>query len=136
MKMFSPGKYFIGDLCYVMHDKWDRFCEATISDRNCLDGEFDIDGIKLASYGTKYGDGVYEDGDGYSYGVDAGLIGCIRVEDIAESELDNLKLGHVHEFKQAFRTGVTKDGTIWFGDIEIVTGDIDEEDNYEYEDQD
>ena len=135
--MFRPGKYYIGDLCYVMHDKWDQFCEATISGNTCLDGEFDIEGVKVASYGTMYGDGSYRDDDGNEYGVDAGIIGCIRVEDIAESELKNLDLGHVHEFKEAFRTGATRDGTIWFGDVSIATGDTKYDEYYdnEYEDE-
>lgn len=21
------GRYYIGDLCYVMHDEWDEFCD-------------------------------------------------------------------------------------------------------------
>jgi hypothetical protein len=128
--MFSPGKYYIGDLCYVMHDKWDAFCEATIDGNSCLDGEFVVDGVKVASYGTMYGDGQYYDEDGNAYGVDAGLIGCIRLEDIAESEMHNVELGHVHEFRESFRTGMSKDGRIWFGDISIATGDADDE---EYE---
>ena len=31
------GKYYIGDLCYVMSDKeWEEFCSLTIKDNKCL----------------------------------------------------------------------------------------------------
>ena len=35
------GRYYIGDLCYVMSDEeWDEFCSLTIKDNKCFDGEF------------------------------------------------------------------------------------------------
>jgi hypothetical protein len=120
------GKYWIGDLCYVMHDRWDEFCDKTIVDANCLSGEFQIDGVLVAHYHTAYGDGEYSDGDGNRYGVDAGLIGCIKVDDISPSELENIGLGHVHEFSTRFHTSSSKDGTITFGHVNIETGDSDD----------
>ena len=130
--MMKPGKYYVGDLCYVMHDRWDEFCDKTIDGHSCLSGEFKLDdGTVVASYNTMYGDGVYTDDEGREYGVDAGLIGCIRVEDIAESELKNLGDGNVIEFEDPFITGRTSAGTIFFGRVEIMTGDGDEdEDDY------
>ena len=77
------GKYYVGDLCYVLHDSWDEFCDITIDSPRVLDGEFSFkDGRRFATFGTKWGDGQYHDQDGHRYNVDAGLIGCVRVDDI------------------------------------------------------
>ena len=122
--MMPAGKYYIGDLCYVMHGEWDEFCDITISGSSCLDGEFSLkDGRLFASYGTMHGDGCY---DGLS--VDAGLIGCIRVEDIDLSDDSNdINLGMVVEFDRPFSTG-SRDGVIFFGDeININTNGCEEE---------
>jgi hypothetical protein len=131
--MMPAGKYYIGDLCYVMHGEWDEFCGITI-DGNCVrDGEFKLkDGRRFATYCTMYGDGEYPASDGSRLGVDAGLIGCIRVEDIDLTDPNNdVTLGTVVEFEHDFRTG-SRGGIIHFGHIEVNTGfsDIDE---YEYD---
>lgn len=119
--MMLAGKYYVGDLCYVLHDRWNDFCDTTISRDKCLDGEMSLpDGTRFASYGTRWGDGVYADNYDNEYGVDAGLIGCIRVDDICESELKNLKSGQVFDFTEPFSTGST-DGVIHFANIEIDT---------------
>ena len=77
--MMPAGKYYVGDLCYVMHPEWDEFCSITIKEHTCLDGEFNLkDGRRFATFGTKWGDGEYRDQFGNRYGVDAGLIGCIH----------------------------------------------------------
>ena len=57
------GKYYIGDLCYVMSDaEWEEFCSITIDGHNVIDGEFQLkDGRRFATYGTAFGDGVYSD---------------------------------------------------------------------------
>lgn len=130
--MMPAGKYYVGDLCYVMHDKWGEFCDQTIVGNDVLDGEVVVGGVKVATYCTMYGDGTYADQEGRKYGVDAGLIGCIKVEDIAPEELKNLGDGNVIEFDAPFYTG-SKDGVIYFGDVEINTGyEEDEEDEEEY----
>ena len=122
--MMPAGKFYIGDLCYVMHTEWDEFCEITISGPKVLDGEFALkDGRKFATYGTMYGDGNYAVlGTGARVGVDAGLIGCIRLEDIDTTNPQNdITLGYIVDFEDEFETGET-DGTIWFGDVQIETG--------------
>lgn len=126
----QAGKYYVGDLCYVMTDaEWDQFCKITINGHRCLDGEFEMpDGRKFASYGTRYGDGLYADQFGNRYGVDAGLIGCIRVEDIHPDKVDGIECGAVHEFLTDFVTGGGRGedrwhGTIQFGRVLIETGD-------------
>ena len=136
--MMPAGRYYIGDLCYVMDDdEWDEFCSITIKGNECLDGEFETrDGRKFATYGTRWGDGEYRDQQGNRYGVDAGLIGCIRVEDIRANKYPDIeRLGAIHEFATDFVTGGGRgsrnwSGTIQFGRVLIETGD-DEEMDYD-----
>jgi hypothetical protein len=127
--MMKAGKYYIGDLCYVMHPEWDEFCSLTINGHNVLDGEFNLkDGRRFATFTTKWGDGTYKDEQGRSYGVDAGLIGCIAVDDITPSELENLKDGQVVEFVQDFST-FSAGGIIRIGSVCIDTDFEEEEDD-------
>lgn len=119
--MMPAGRYYIGDLCYVLHDRWDEFCSLTCSGSRVLDGEFNLaDGTRFATYTTRWGDGTYQDELGNEYGVDAGLIGCIRVEDIAPAELANLECGRVVEFVRDFAT-FSSGGVISFGTVSIDT---------------
>jgi hypothetical protein len=137
--MMPAGRYYVGDLCYVMDDKeWDQFCSITIKGNQCLDGEFQMpDGRKFATYGTAWGDGCYRDQFGNEYCVDAGLIGCIRVEDIRAEKYDSIEsLGAIHEFQTDFVTGGGRgqpkwSGTIQFGRVAIETDPSDEDDYYE-----
>lgn len=126
------GKYYVGDLCYVMQPQWDEFCKITINGNECYDGEFSLEnGVKFASYGTAWGDGIYFDKEGREYGVDAGLIGCIRVEDINDPNATPEFSGHIIEFKEPFETSYFN-GVISIGHIIINTDDIEE--NFEDED--
>jgi len=135
--MMKAGRYYVGDLCYVMHDKWDDFCAVTIDGNEVLDGEMNLpSGVRFATFRTAFGDGEYRDEQGRSYGVDAGLIGCIRVEDIAEEELENLDLGHVIDFPENFQT-YSANGVIVIGHVRIDTNDCgyDDEDDESCEDE-
>jgi hypothetical protein len=116
------GRYYIGDLCYVMHDAWDEFCELTIKGNQCLDGEFTLaDGRRFASFTTAYGDGVYRSNINTLHGVDSGSIGCIRVEDIQDRTYANIEtLGAVVDFSEPFE--VFEDtGLLTFGHVLIET---------------
>lgn len=129
------GKYYVGDLCYVMSDEeWDEFCTITIVGNKCVDGEFQFtDGRRFATYGTAYGDGTYHDQYGHSYSVDAGLIGCILVSDIRASKYENLlDLGVIIEFDADFATSGGRGEKNWDGDIQIGHMVI-ETDGNEYE---
>jgi len=128
--MMKAGTYYIGDLCYVMTDsEWDEFCDLTIKGEKCLDGEFTFkDGRSFATYGTLYGDGGYHSNIGTSHSVDAGLIGCIRVEDIRANKYEDIaELGAIHTFVEDFQTSGGRgtqgwNGTIKFGSVEVYTG--------------
>ena len=137
--MMKAGQYYVGDLCYVLHDEWDEVCSLIIQDRKVLSGEFNLkDGRRFAIYSTAYGDGTYYDGQGREYGVDAGSIGCILVDDIDRTNSSNFTSGgNIINFDKDF--GTVSDGSnLVFGNITIMTGDYDEdpyeEEEYEYED--
>ena len=125
--MMKAGTYYIGDLCYVMHDRWDEFCSLTCSGNRVLDGEFNLaDGTRFATFTTMYGDGTYKDELGNEYPVDAGRIGCVRVEDIAPEELANIVNGRVVEFVRDFTT-FSSGGVISIGTVSIDTDYAEEE---------
>ena len=131
--MMPAGTYYIGDLCYVLSDRWDEFCSLTCAGSQVLDGEFNLaDGTRFATFTTRWGDGRYQDQQGCDYPVDAGLIGCVRVQDITATELSGLASGRVIEFAQAFAPG-SEQGVISFGTVEIDT-DCTESVESEYQD--
>lgn len=119
------GKYWVGDLCYVMHEEWDEVCGLFFrgrDDHGCNEGIFTLkDGRKFVSFNTKWGDGSYHDEAENEYGVDAGLIGCILVSDIKDSDENTLNGGHVHDFDRSFvcSGGRGDQGRDWDGIIKI-----------------
>ena len=126
------GKYYVGDLCYVMHNEWDECCDLFFkgrTDHGCNEGEFNLkDGRRFVSYSTKYGDGCYVDQYGKQYGVDAGLIGCIKLDDIELNESNNFTTGgQIVEFEHDFNCSGGRtpgwDGVIRIGHLVIETGE-------------
>ena len=120
------GKYYIGDLCYVMHPEWDEACALFFppgAPGRGVEGEFTLkDGRRYASFGTAWGDGEYYNNTGTSHIVDSGSIGCIRVEDIRDNTYDDIEgLGAVVEFKEPFEVQKIGQGLIKFGHVEIET---------------
>jgi hypothetical protein len=132
--MMKAGKYYVGDLCYVLHDRWDEFCSLTINGHRVLDGEFNLaDGTRFATYTTMYGDGCYSDEQGNEYGVDAGLIGCVALEDINFNDESNFTSGgRIVEFVKDFTT-FSSGGVISFGGVSIDTDpEVEELEEEEY----
>lgn len=124
--MLPPGKYYVGDLCYIMsHEDWKSFLGHTSYES----GEFNLpEGYKVAIYRTAYGDGEYFDKEKNNYCVDSGTIGCIPL-----SKMGGLKYaeyGCVHHFDKSFETGYKK-GIIYFGNVRIDTNGNPEKDEYE-----
>lgn len=129
----QAGKYYVGDLCYVLDDdEWDQVCARTIQGKSFADGEFELDdGRKFAIYGTSWGDGGYQDYYGNEYSVDSGSIGCIKLEDIKDlkDKIDIELLGAIVEFETDFVTGGGRgtkgwNGIIQFGRIAIETDPV------------
>lgn len=122
------GHYYIGDLCYVMHDEWDECCNLFFPPGDNVgrgrEGEFVLkDGRRFASFGTAYGDGTYRSSIGTNHCVDSGSIGCIRVEDIRDNTYDDIeRLGAIVEFDQPFEV-FADTGMLVFGHVKIETND-------------
>lgn len=127
------GRYYIGDLCYVMHPEWDEACSLffpSYESGRGVEGEFTLkDGRRFASFGTAYGDGTYNSNIGTEHMVDSGSIGCICVEDIRDTTYNDIEsLGAIVEFKEPFEVKKIDRGLIRFGHVEIETdADYDEE---------
>ena len=125
--MMPAGEYYIGDLCYVMHEEWDEVCSLFFkgnTNGSCNQGEFVLkDGRRFAGYNTKWGDGEYRDQFNNRYLVDSGCIGCILVSDIVEMDKRNIDLGNVIKMTKEFDTS-NIDGLISFNNITIETNDV------------
>ena len=74
-----------------------------------------------------YGDGIYSDQFDNSYSVDAGLIGCIKVDDIIDPDAST-DLGAVVEFYEAFEC-FSDNGVLHFGHVSIDTDDENDEED-------
>ena len=134
--ILTAGDYYVGDLCYVLHDEWDEVCKLLFADRNdggCNEGVFNLkDGRTFAIYNTAYGDGIYQDNFGAEYMVDAGSIGCIKLSGIDRDNSNNfLTGGQIVGFDNDFE--VDSDGALLqFGHIKIDTDpiwEVDADDN-------
>lgn len=127
-----PGRYFIGDPCYILDDEWDDACSLFIKDE-VLEGKFALaDGREFAIFNTMYGDGVYKDGEGTEYCVDSGSLGCVQLRD---GEEPRAGLGTVINVNLPLV--VERQGSIiHLGDIAIETDDWDDPHHDEYNEDD
>lgn len=131
------GRYWLGDPCYsVPDDRWMEWLKAARFDepdgRRFLLAE--LDGYPVMAIGTAHGDGEYPGSDGFSYPVDAGLIGLVPVELVPEGETP---FGaRTETFDSTFTcTYEEEGGVIVLGHIEIKT-DWDDDEDYEDEEID
>ena len=121
--MLRAGKYYVGDLCYVLGDKngfdWGDILLETDYLRSQT-GMFEYKGIKFFSSGTAYGDGCYPDNEGREYGVDAGLIGCFPIDELKDQQ--GVDDGHTVAFEKDFDCSTCdSSGVIKIGKLEIRT---------------
>jgi hypothetical protein len=128
----QAGQYYVGDLCYVLGDRWDEVCDLIIDGHKCLDGVFTLkDGTQFGIFSTAHGDGFYTDQEGREYPVDSGSIGCVLVSSITPGELEKAG-GNLIDFEWNF-TPYESDGLIEIGHISIMTdyeNNDDEEQDY------
>jgi hypothetical protein len=125
------GRYYVGDLCYLLGDEWDVVCDLVIQDQRCLEGKFTLpDGRDFVMFGTMYGDGSYDDNEARVYLVDSGSIGCMLVPEDAPE----IRGGNCITFQHPFEA-YAKDGALVFGSVRIETGDQDWNDRDEDEDE-
>jgi hypothetical protein len=129
---FKPGKYYVGDLCYALGDRWGEFCDLTIKGNEVLDGGFKFeDGTRFWTHGTMYGDGTYHDNKGREYWVDAGLIGVVSADDIDEPG-KQIQGGQFIDFTEQFEP-YYQDGVFFIGNVKIDTSGNSE---YTYDEDD
>ena len=133
---FKAGKYYIGDLCYVIPDnEWSKVCDLIFPSEKPVYGFHPWKTGKLWDHGTAYGDGSYTDQEGHEYGVDSGGIGCIPIEYCDESVKRMNTLGRIVEFDKPF-TCDYENGVFYIGHIVINTEDEEEEEDEEDWDED
>lgn len=133
----EAGEYWIGDPCYPFSDDhdglWGKLLETCHTyyypiGTVCKDGTEHV----IVAFPTKWGDGGYEDKEGYEYSVDAGLIGIMRAETataFGQTRERMEKLGRFVTFES--KADIEwQDGHFVFGTIDIETDDskLDEED--------
>lgn len=142
----NPTEYYVGDLCYVMHDCWEEVCNLTYPEdgpANGVQGEFTLaDGRQFFLFNTAFGDGEYFDAEGRRYLVDSGTLGAIRVSDIKDTEGFESAMrgnsGQVHTFDYELIADECHSmaGVITLGEVEIDTAADDEIEGYEEETDD
>ena len=121
------GKYYIGDLCYVLDDVWMEVNKLTFENGRPLQGKFKLaDGREFVSFKTYIGDGVYDieyNGEAVSYApVDSGTIGAILAKDISEEIFaKNYVSNFFADLEEGTVCSVDENGTMTFGDYEINT---------------
>lgn len=132
---FKPGKYYVGDPCYVIADaRWNEVCTQLFADGEDKErSEITLDGITFWMHCTAHGDGGYTDGDGNEYGVDSGTIGIVPLELISNMS-EAIRLGHIHEFGFEIEPSY-EDGVFNIGPVEINTDPQDDEDEFEDEEE-
>lgn len=145
-EMMPAGRYWVGDLCYVMQDPtdtiWQEFCNLTcLPNGEVRDGKTTLaNGLTVWAATTMFGDGTYRDYEGYRYPVDAGLIGCVDLDELTnklhQPTADDLKLGRIVVMDKPFRCERDEDGTFFIGDVTIETGEIWNDDDYEEDEED
>lgn len=137
--MSQTNRYWLGDLCYVMHDCWEEVCDLAFNERNReCGGCFTLaDGRKFIVYGTAYGDGEYFDQNGKRYPVDSGTLGALLVDEIRD-EKAWMEGGNIYEFDYTLGENNTGEdgGQIWLGEVCINTADSSEDDEYEDNEED
>jgi hypothetical protein len=131
VQKFEAGRYYIGDLCYVVEDKdWMPLLKET----NYLEGEnIKYKNRSIFSARTAYGDGVYKDNFGHEYGVDAGILGIMPMDIVHHNP--SMSGGMIWEFDEEF-TVSAEDGFFVFGHVRIETKEEEEDDEDEEYDED
>lgn len=149
MRLIVPaGTYFLGDPCYaVPDDYWNEVLNS--SDHfSSPEADIEVEGKKFTVYAfsTAHGDGSYDGSDGFTYSVDAGLIGLVPVElmeHLKEDEKPADWLGTYVTFDDETEISAD-DGKLTFGNIVIDTDlsddwagyDDDEDDEYGFDEGD
>jgi len=131
-EIMKAGRYYIGDLCYILDDKdWSEVCDLTFPfNQNKhkdvasveLGGRFTLKNGKIISlYGTEHGDGTYQiknmkDNNIGKLHVDSGTLGCVMIKN--KSELPMGSGYKTKTFKEDFELDYTDSGEIVFKNLD------------------
>lgn len=123
-----PGKYYIGDPCYVMQDgTWDELLNEHHD--HLSHGEIvEFKGAQLWAHGTAHGDGAYADQNDAEYTVDSGMLGVVPlalIDDPAGEEG-----GVVMDFPKGLTVEYCN-GTFFIGPICIRTDYLTDDEDFE-----
>lgn len=114
----KAGKYWIGDLCYIIdRENWNTVCKFLGDGSEMREGVFTLLGREGAIFGTAYGDGGYYDQEGNEYGVDSGTLGIFPAGVFSSPTESG---GHIFDFPEDFPVECV-DGEMRFGRIRIPT---------------
>jgi len=119
--VMAPGTYFLADPCYaVPDDLWTELLDSCDYFKEPV-GKVTKDGVEYSVLGfsTAYGDGCYVGSDGFSYGVDAGLIGLVPKALCSGDEFTET-LGTWITFTEPTEC-LNHDGVMMFGELVIDT---------------
>lgn len=125
------GTYFIGDPCYSAgqdDQAWQEWVRVAEEDSRGFTDPMagaSFNGFPVLGVNTMYGDGGYPASNGFTYSVDAGMVGAVPEElidkmGIERSSLDDL--GTWETFTEDFDLTYGEDGTIAIGWVAIYTG--------------
>ena len=115
------GSYFLGDPCYAVPSHlWNELLDSCEVFEKPVGT---VSGVQVLAFGTRWGDGTFEDAQGVSYPVDAGLIGLTPIS-LAQQrpDFDELtNMGRIVEFTQTTRCERDAKGRLSFGPYCINT---------------
>lgn len=118
-----PGKYYLGDPCYILSRKdYENVVLGQIfGSRGDGSGKFSLRGKEGVVFSTFYGDGAFAFDAGYVC-VDSGTIGLIPEGLVGKENKDLLDSAYYPvEFEESFECKRTSDGTMYFGSFSIET---------------
>ena len=125
--VMPAGRYYVGDLCYVIDDAWSEVCDLMFAGKGNNEGQFTLkDGRKFVIYGTRWGDGTYDSNVGTQHSVDAGVIGAILESECDKKYEHIAELGAFIDFPEPWThsgSGGDRrgwDGVIRLGHVEIL----------------
>lgn len=120
------GDYWVGDPCYFIHDdSWHDWLEAAGIHRRTMPDPLvaPVPGSDLVAVGvgTAWGDGTYQDDEGFSYGVDAGLLGVVPAAAVTELKVYAAREGRLVTFTEPFTVWRSPSGVVMIGHLAIPT---------------
>lgn len=97
LEIFPPGKYYVGDCCYVLDD--DIYHDVWGKHYNYQNGTFECNGKRVAVGSTGLGDGTFRGSDGIDYCIDSGTLAMVPFSLCTKCSEDEAKeLGAVYTF--------------------------------------